>query len=226
MVDPIDLLMPAAGLGTRLGHSLPKQFVLLAGAPIIVHPLRIFAQIPWIGRKIVVHDPSQKSRLEAMMAEHGIDGITWIEGGKTRQESVRRGLAAVQTRRVITHNAAVALVTRALIEQVSAHEVDCVTTATPVQDNMVYGAGRVERLVSRQGMCVINSPQCFVTAVLRRCHERAAADQVAAQSDAELLIHYGHTVQLVPGDFRSFKITTPIDLLMAEALLAHADARA
>ena len=213
------MVVPSAGAGTRLGQPVPKQFCLLSGEPLIVHPLRVFRALPWVGRIIVVHGPDQKETLAGILEDFGLVDCLTVEGGATRQESVRRGLASVTTPKVIVHNAAVALVTSATIEQVIAIDADCVTTTTAVETNLVRGGDVAEAIVSRAGLKVINSPQCFRTAVLRDCHARAFADGLAFASETELMLHFGITVRLVPGPFRNFKITTAHDLMVAEAIL-------
>jgi 2-C-methyl-D-erythritol 4-phosphate cytidylyltransferase len=219
-MEPIDVVVPSAGNGTRVGQSVPKQFRLLGGEPMIVHPLRVYRDRPWIGRLIVVHGHDQRETLTRILDEYGVTNWIPVEGGATRQESVRLGLAHVTTRRVVVHNAAVALVTAETIEQVIAVDADCVTTTTPVETNLVRGEDTAEVMVSRVGLKVINSPQCFVTDVLRGCHARAAAEGLSFGSEAELMLFFRKTVRLVPGPARNFKITTAHDLLVAEAILA------
>ena len=222
-MELIDVVIPAAGIGARLNKETPKQFILLGGVPVMVHPLRLFATIPWIGQKIIIHSPDSEHRLSNLLEEYGITGCRLIPGGGTRQESMRCGLAAVQTARVITHNAVVALVSRRLVEQVAAIDADCVTTANPVQENLVRGGDFAESPLRRDNLRIVVSPQCFRTEVLRECHDRAQRDSVTVASDAELMLHYGKTVRLVPGTVRNFKITTPLDLALAETLLARPD---
>lgn len=214
-----DLLMPAAGNGSRLGAIEPKQFVSLGGIPMLIHPLRIFDSIPWIGRKIILYPPGKEDYTRSILDKYEIFNYELVEGGSSRQESVRRGLERVTTEKLVTHNAAVALVSRALVEQLLSVETDCVTTAMPQQHNLVKGGAWAEEAVSRTNLQIIDSPQLFKTEVLRSCHTRAAEDGVAAFSDAELLLHYRYRVHLLKGTQRNFKITTPLDHALAELLL-------
>ncbi len=217
---PVDIVIPSAGNGTRVGASVPKQFALLGGVPLIVHPLRVFSSLEWAGRIIIVHGHDQRDTLEQILAQFDFNNCILVEGGRTRQESVRRGLAQVTSGRVVVHNAAVALVEAKTIEQVTAINADCVTTTLSVEVNLVRGGSTAEASVPKEGLKVINSPQCFRSAVLRECHERAAAEGLSFASDAELMLHYRKTVRLVPGPASNFKITTPWDLLVAEAILS------
>jgi 2-C-methyl-D-erythritol 4-phosphate cytidylyltransferase len=222
-MDVIDLVVPAAGIGARVGKNTPKQFLMLGGVPVMIHPLRLFATIPWIGRKIIVHAPGTQDRMTEVLDQYGLSGWHLVPGGATRQESMRLGLAAVQTSRVISHNAVVPFVTRALVEQVARFDEDCVTTASPVQENMVKGGSIAEAAVNRADLKVVVTPVCFRTEALRECHERARQEGVVVNSDIELMLHYGRSTRLVPGHYRNFKITTLLDLALAEFLLANPD---
>ena len=217
----LDLVFLAAGHGTRMGGELPKQFLELKGKPMLMHPLAIFEQIPQIGQKIIVYEPSQRDRLMALLTQYGIRNWVLAAGGNTRQESVRRGIERVQTARVVVHNAVVALVTRKLIENVIGVDCDCVTTGTKLQDNLVRGGEFALEPLDRKELRIINSPQSFRTAVLRECHDQALREGVQTNSDCELMLKYGRQVRLVPGTPRNFKITSRLDLALAETLLEH-----
>jgi 2-C-methyl-D-erythritol 4-phosphate cytidylyltransferase len=180
----LDLVMPAAGAGTRIGGVVPKHLLDLAGKPVFIHSLLVYERIPAIGRKIIVCQPDSAVATAEALKRHGITNWELTDGGATRQESVRRGLDRVATDRVVIHNAAVALVTCDLIQNVIGIHEDCVTTATPLELNVVRGAEYAEAPVDRRELKV-----------------------------------------LVPGSPQSFKITTPLDLVIAEALLRPPQAR-
>lgn len=218
-----DLVFLCAGRGVRVGLDLPKQFVALCGKPVMIHSLEVFEHIPAIGRKILVHEPGESDRIKRLVEEHRISNCILVPGGGTRQKSVRNGLAVVETPRLITHNAAVALITPALVEQVMAVDADCVTTASEVQDNMVRMDEGHLVPIPRKGLQVVNSPQSFRTAPFRDAHERAVREGREFNSDAELMLHYGHASHLVPGPAWSFKITDRVDLALAETILKRPD---
>jgi 2-C-methyl-D-erythritol 4-phosphate cytidylyltransferase len=220
-MEEIDVVVPSAGLGLRMGLSMPKQFALLGGIPLIVHPLRTFQNIEWIGQLIVVHGQGQAAHVTDILNRFSIQNCVLVEGGPTRQESVRLGLSRVRTPRVIIHNAAVALVEQSAIELVASVNGDCITTATRLEVNIVCGDDFAEKALPKERLSVINSPQCFVTSVLKNCHQRATEAQMEFASETELMLHYNHSVRLVRGTPRNFKITTPIDLMVAEAMLAQ-----
>jgi 2-C-methyl-D-erythritol 4-phosphate cytidylyltransferase len=221
ITNSIDLVIPAGGLGTRMGIPTPKQFLHLGGVPLFVHPLRAFSEFSEIASRIIVHPMGYADVIRDILSTHHLEeNCILVEGGATRQESVLNGLLLVRTPRVIIHNAAVALVSPNLIRQVLDFNDPCVTTATPLEPNIVEGDSYAERALSRARLRVINSPQSFSAPILIHCHEEAAKRGLSFASDAELMLHFGHKVRLVPGNTRNFKITTQMDLAAAEVLLS------
>lgn len=223
MTETFDLVFLCAGRGVRVGLEVPKQYVDLCGKPVMIHSLEVFEQIPSVGLKIIVHEPGESARITRLLEKYKISNWIMTPGGSTRQESVRRGLALATTPRVITHNAAVPFITPAMIKQVTSIDADCVTTASEVQDNMVRADQGSLLSVPRKGLQVVNSPQTFRADVLRHAHDRADLEGKQFNSDAELMLNYGHVPHLVPGPAWSFKITDRVDLALAETILTRPD---
>jgi len=150
-----------------------------------------------------------------------------IVGGNTRQESVRLLLEATTADVVLIHDAARPFlpqrVIQALLEAVSG--AGAATVALPVADTLVRGEGeRWAGGVAREGLWAVQTPQGFRRELLLRAHEAARAEGFSATDDAGLMARLGHPVTLVPGDARLFKVTTPGDLALAQALAAVWDA--
>ena len=139
-------------------------------------------------------------------------------GGDSRQESVRLALEHVRSDRVITHNAALPFVTQELIANVVWEDYPCVTTVTSMVYPVCRGDEFAEQMVRLEGLKLINTPQSFHTEVFRECHRKAYDELVFVNSDCELMLHYGHTVRFVEGDVKNFKITTPLDVILARAI--------
>ena len=156
-----------------------------------------------------------------LLRQHGITGFQVVRGGDTRQDSVRLALEHVRTPRVITHNAALPFVTPKEIANVAKESDPCVTTVTPVQQSLCRGGEYATEMVRPDDLKLINTPQSFDTDLFRDSHRRAFADKVALRTDCELMMRYGHAVRFVPGDPCNFKITTQLDVLLAEALIQH-----
>lgn len=218
-MNTLDLIVLAAGKGTRMNHNMPKQFLELAGKPILIHTLEVFEQLDYVGTKFITAHPETAEYMRLLLKQYEITNFVIVQGGATRAESVRNALTQVGTRRVITHNAVLPFVTKQLVDNVACQESDCVTTVTPLEYNLCLGDSFAERIVHRDGLKLINSPQTFNTQVFRRCHTEAMADGYVPKSDCELMLHYDRKVRFVPGDVRNFKITTRLDLLVAQAIM-------
>ena len=217
----VAVLVPAAGAGVRLGPGAPKALRLLAGEPLLVHAVRRIAAAPSV-RSIVVAAPADGvvavRRLLAPVAP-----VTVVPGGAERQDSVAAALAAVpdDVDIVLVHDAARALAPAELVEAVAAAVRDGRPAAIPVlpvvdtikeagPDGLVLGT------VDRSALRIVQTPQGFRRAVLAAAHA-AAADPLT--DDAGLVEKAGVPVSCVPGSELALKITRPLDLIIAEALL-------
>ncbi|WP_032371513.1 2-C-methyl-D-erythritol 4-phosphate cytidylyltransferase [Rhodococcoides fascians] len=211
-------LVPAAGKGLRLGHDDPKAFVCLGTDSLLtrsVDGLRASGAVD----RIVVIVP-----VDLLDAARGLvgDDVTVVAGGRERTDSVRAGLAVVGGASVVlVHDAARALTPPALIARVVA-EVragrPAVIPVLPVVDTVkeVDLMGAVVGTPDRASLRAVQTPQGFDADVLRRAY--AAATDISTD-DAGLVERIGETVHTIVGDALAFKITTPHDLLLAEALL-------
>jgi 2-C-methyl-D-erythritol 4-phosphate cytidylyltransferase len=219
----VAVLVPAAGMGVRLGPGAPKALRLLDGEPLLVHALRRIAAAPTVALVVVAAPPDELAAVRARVAT--VAPVTVVAGGETRQESVAAALARVPADLtvVLVHDAARALAPPALIERVAAavrdgH--DAVIPVLPVVDTIkeVAADDRVIGTVDRAALRVVQTPQGFRHEVLVRAHETAVD---ALTDDAGLVEKLGVRVHCVPGDERALKITRPLDLAVASALLAH-----
>jgi 2-C-methyl-D-erythritol 4-phosphate cytidylyltransferase len=215
-------LIVAAGRGERLGSGGPKALVSVAGRPMLewsVDALRAVAGV----RRIVVALPAE--RLDAAP-----DGVIAVAGGATRSESVTAALAAAggDDEVVIVHDAARALATPALftdaVLELERLGVDAVIAATPVTDTIkqVGGDGRaVELTLDRSRLWAVQTPQVFRRDALERALGADPELIAGATDDAWLVERQGGTVAVLPASPENFKITTPLDLRLAEMLLGE-----
>lgn len=211
-------LIPAAGSGTRLGLG-HKAFVTVGGLSLLARSVAALA--PHVDEVLVALPDGMELPL-------GINARA-IVGGQTRQDSVRRLLRATVADTVLVHDAArpflSADIVLTLLEAVA--ETGAATVALPVADTLV-GADAGEMwgaAVSREGLWSVQTPQGFRRELLLRAHAQAAADGHAATDDAGLIARQGGAVRLVRGDTRLFKVTTPGDLALAQALAPVWDAQ-
>jgi 2-C-methyl-D-erythritol 4-phosphate cytidylyltransferase len=217
-------LIPAAGIGARMGAACPKQYLSLAGKPMLMHVLDTFAESPLIEHTFVVVSADDGYIRDALAsASLPKERLTVLfNGGETRHQSVLNGLHAMWERAkdedwILVHDAARPGLTGELIERlISALSDDAVggLLALPVVDTLKRGdaEGRAERTVAREALWAAQTPQMFRYALLRR-----ALEQVAAVTDeASAVEALGLRPRLIEGSPRNFKVTLPHDVALAE----------
>ena len=227
-------LIVAAGLGERLGASRPKALVELAGRPLwewSLHTLREAAAIGWIAIALPpAYEIDGATREVSIGLPSSLNAIA-VKGGATRSESVRLALAAAgdgqDSDLVLVHDAARPLVTVELIEAtlaaVEGKGVDAAIAATPVTDTIkqVSGDGVVARTLDRAGLWAVQTPQVFRRSALERALNVPRDVLAQATDDASLVERAGGRVVVVPAPKDNLKVTTRLDLDLAELLLAR-----
>lgn len=230
------VILPAAGLGTRMANPsnavAPKQFLSLAGVPVLIHSLRAFAMVPNVaGITIAVRKP-EVARVREQIAQHFKQSkvpIGVVEGGDTRQESVSRALKTLKAADddiILVHDAVRPLIDAATItrtiEAVEKHGaaivgVPALDTIKQVE-RMAEGA-RVTTTIPRERIVQAQTPQGFRAGLLRRAFAEAEADGFSGTDEASLAERAGIPVTVVQGSPRNLKITHPGDLELAEFYL-------
>lgn len=203
------VVLVAAGAGRRFGR--PKALVELEGQSLLARSAAAFAGFH---RKVAVLRAADLGGVE-------LPGWTLVAGGERRRDSVARGLAAIEEELavVLVHDAARPLVSGALIRRVlqAAASSGAAVPALPVTDTIKRVEGdRVVETPARAGLVAVQTPQGFRLPLLRRALAASPAD---ATDEAALVEALGEPVRTVPGDPKNLKITTPLDLLLAECLL-------
>lgn len=215
----VAVLVPAGGIGARLGSQTPKQFLALGREPILAATLRHFRRHPRVGAVVVAAPAAHLGRAQRVLARGG-GRLTVVAGGATRQESVWLALqAAPQSARVIlVHDAVRPFLTRALIDAlIAAAEADgAAICALPVADTVKrVRDGLVQSTLDREGLWTVQTPQAFRAEVLREAHDKARRDGFVGTDEAMLVERLGHPVRVVPGLAENVKITTLDDLRRA-----------
>ncbi|MDR7417147.1 MAG: 2-C-methyl-D-erythritol 4-phosphate cytidylyltransferase [Armatimonadota bacterium] len=217
-------IIAAAGRGNRLRREEPKALVMLAGLPLVVRAALPFQRCPLVEEIVVVAPEGNLEDVGTWVRRCSLSKIhAVVPGGPQRQDSVGRGLEALRGAEVVlVHDGARPLLEEGLVGRVAqaAAEYGAVVPALPVHDTLkrVRG-GLIEQTVDRTGIWVAQTPQGFRIELLRAAHARARAEGFYGTDDAVLVERLGHPVHVVPGSARNLKITTPEDLLVAEALL-------
>jgi 2-C-methyl-D-erythritol 4-phosphate cytidylyltransferase len=224
----VGAILLCAGRGERLGLDLPKAFVPLAGRPLFAWSLEALQTCPDVD-VIVVVGPTPTARELLVAGGRPMSKIVaFTEGGRERQHSVARGLAALppECDLVAVHDAARALLSPDIAARAiaGARAHGAAIAATPLADTLKrVEDGRIARTVPRTGLWRAQTPQAFRRDWLERAHAEATG---TATDDAALVEAVGHAVHVTQGDPLNFKITTPADLAMAERWLARAPERA
>ena len=205
-------LIAAGGSGERLGADGPKAFIVLAGRPMVEWSHDVLAAV--CDRVVVAVPPG-----------HEGDGPDRVLGGHCRSDSVRRALhAAPEATIAVIHDAARPLVTPELVRSCleGLDGVDGAVAAAPVSDTVKEADGErmVTRTLDRASLWAIQTPQVFRADPLRRAVEVDDAVLAAATDDSSLIEAAGGTVRLVEAPRENFKVTTALDLRVAEAILA------
>lgn len=217
----------AAGQGSRFGGDLRKQYQLLEDVPVLLHALRPFTMHPDIVCTAVVLPADDAANPPIWLADLQGDALRLVAGGATRRESVASGLAALPAACtvVLVHDGARPFAPRDAIDGglSAARAGHGAVPALPVSDTLKRADdfGTVLCTVARQGLWRAQTPQAFPRALLERAHATDAG-LGPATDDAMLVEQAGGRVDLIPGDQRNIKITTPDDLEMARWWLSRA----
>jgi 2-C-methyl-D-erythritol 4-phosphate cytidylyltransferase len=220
-------IIPAAGLGARMGGTTPKQFLSLEGAPIFIHTLRKFAASNAIDEIFLGLRAEDIGPIQPVVdLEHFAKSVRLVAGGATRQHTVVRCLAEAppSTEVVVVHDAVRPFVSLEMIERVieAARKdgaailgIPSVDTVKQVERQMILGTFPRERIVLAQ------TPQAFRYGLLRAACDQAMADGFAGTDESSLVERLGHTVKVLMGSDRNIKITKPSDLPLARLYIAQ-----
>ncbi|NPV91769.1 MAG: 2-C-methyl-D-erythritol 4-phosphate cytidylyltransferase [Firmicutes bacterium] len=229
MADRITLIVPAAGFGRRMGAAVAKQYLSLAGEPMLVHTLRSAAREAVV-ENIILVVPAEEVEWcrEEIVNRYRLQKVNQVvAGGKERQDSVFNGLRHLppNCEWVAVHDGARPLLPAGLLGQMAAEldKYQAVIAAVPTIDTIkqVDDELRVEATLERSRLWAVQTPQAFSVEVLKRAHQEAREAGCYATDDAALVERLGIPVGIVMGSYENFKVTTLEDLDRAEAILAR-----
>ena len=215
-------IVPAGGLGARMGSRRPKQYLRLGSVPILVATLRALAGARSLAGIVVAVPSAHVAATRRLLARRRVPKILdVVAGGADRQESVWRALLRIpeDARSIVVHDAVRPFITAALVERVLAAAAGgAATCGVPVRETVKrVREGAVEATVEREGLWLTQTPQAFSRALLWEAHDKARRDGFAGTDDAVLVERLGTAVAMVPGLAQNLKITTPEDLRTARA---------
>lgn len=221
-------LVPAAGMGKRMGAGSNKQYLLLDGMPILAHTLRVFQEAPFIdGIYVVSPQPEIPFCRSEVVERYGISKVrAVVAGGSERQHSVMNGLKAMDEAGdddlVLIHDGVRPFVPAEVLQNAAAaaDEFGGAVVAVPSKDTIkVARDGVIAATPPREELWLAQTPQAFRYGLIREAYAAAAAEGFLGTDDASLMERQGLPVRVVMGDYRNIKITTPEDMVLARAFL-------
>lgn len=222
------LLIPAAGMGKRMGSDRNKLFLTVLGKPILAWTLLAAdaaSSIDWIG---IIAQPADQDFIANLLSQLDLSKhIEIVTGGASRQESVYNGLQALplNASHVLIHDGARCLAQPDLFDRCAAALQDCdgLVAAVPVKDTIkiVDHNKTVTNTPDRANLWAAQTPQGFRTQLLKDCHDRGRELDWEVTDDAALFERCGLPVKIVMGEESNLKVTTPMDLPIAEFLLSQ-----
>lgn len=232
-MERITAVILAGGSGKRMNSSVPKQYLTLAGKPVIYYALHAFEKSAVTDIVLVAGAGDADYCREEIVHRYGFGKVRAVtEGGRERYESVYRGLlAAGDAEYVLIHDGARPLVTEDVIARsiACARECRACVVGMPVKDTirLVGADGLADETPDRRRLWQIQTPQTFCGRLIREAYEKVLADVACGRldggsiTDDAMVLEYasGQRVKVIEGSYRNLKITTPEDMILAEACL-------
>lgn len=216
------VIIAAAGIGSRMGGSVPKQYLKIAGEPILLKTMRAFCSNQYVDYVFVVTNREYMDYCQRLTEDYQLKKtISIVEGGKERQDSVYYALQEVNRCRpgveyVLVHDGARPFVSQETINFVitAAAGAGAAVACVPVKNSIRQSQGTDSRNIERKNLYAVQTPQGFKKSILMEAYEKAFADGYYGTDDAGLVERIGQPVELVRGQYDNIKITTKEDMPM------------
>ncbi len=226
-MSKVTALIPAAGVGKRMGKAVSKQFLPLGDMPMLAHTLLAFQRTSEVDEVIpILSQEDMEGCLRDIIERFHITKVrTLVVGGKERQDSVANGLHKLEkdTAVVLVHDAVRPFVTPEMIRESvdCAKKGECVAVGVPLKDTVkeVNAKSMVIQTLERSRLWAIQTPQAFPVKVLKHAYAEATKQKRYGTDDSTLVERDGNNVRVIMGSYENIKITTPEDLLLAEEIL-------
>lgn len=223
------VIILAAGKGSRMKAELNKQYLILKEKPVLAHTIEVFQESDMIDEIILVVSESEHELCKKeILDQYNYTKVKrMVSGGAERQLSVFNGLNELseETDIVLIHDGARPLITKKVIERcvVGAKEFGAVSAGVPIKETIkiMKKDKFVKYTPNRENVWVTQTPQAFKVDIIKKAHKFAMESNLLGTDDAMLVEHIGETVKMIEGNYENIKITTPDDLITAEAILKH-----
>ena len=215
------VIIVAGGSGSRMQSSLPKQFMILGGEPVVARTINTFAEaLP--GAEIVVVLPKEHIALwKNLAARFDVAVHRCVEGGKERFDSVKAGIEALspEVEYVAIHDGVRALVTKRLIisTMLEVEKYEAVIPVVDAVDSYRVVEGESNEVIPRSKLRIVQTPQVFRSDILRRAYQQPYDSRFT--DDATVVESLGIKITLIEGERSNIKLTTPEDMIYAEAMI-------
>ena len=216
-----NFILLSGGIGTRMNNSIPKQYMLLAGKPMIMHILEKIEAINEISKIIIVCADEYCSSINLMLEQYGISKtVEYAKSGNSRQSSVLSGLKKVTTQNVIIHEAARPFVTVEDYQELISANNDNTMIGLDIPFTVLKGHENIEGLLERSELVNVQLPQKFNTKMLLDAHLKAESEHKSFTEDASLLYYYNPDIKIkiIKGKDYNIKITNRMDMLTGEII--------
>ncbi|OZI10611.1 2-C-methyl-D-erythritol 4-phosphate cytidylyltransferase [Bacillaceae bacterium SAS-127] len=218
------VVIPAAGQGKRMKADRNKLLLSLQGRPVIIHTLEVFEKDPACDGIVLAVKEEEKPLFTNLINEYNVSKVyKLVTGGEERQQSVYSGLKQLEHADIVlVHDGARPFMTSQMIDQLveQAKISGAAIAAVPVKDTIKrVKDGTVVETVERSSLWAVQTPQAFRLSSLLQAHEQAEKDGFLGTDDASLIERINLSVQIVEGDYDNIKLTTPEDLVFAEAII-------
>ncbi len=223
---PVSAIVPAAGHGKRMRSKESKTLMALNCEPLFLWTLRALIEA-YPFRRIIV--PTKSKDMKAMrlqVLKAGIKDVVFVVGGRTRAESVEKGLRRIKDNRglVLVHDMARPLVGRdevkSVIKAAEASGASILALKSTATVKEAHKASRkIKRTLDRENIYLAQTPQVFRTSILKKAYKKQGKMRFSFTDESGLVEALGHDVAIVPGSSRNIKITTPEDLRIARAIM-------
>jgi len=232
----VSVILPAAGLGTRMGRERSgtsrKQFMLLEGAPILLHTIRKFLHCPSVSEIVVALRGEDLDWARGLVhQDHPNKPVRFVEGGDSRQQSVENALEALtpETELVAVHDAVRPFIDSELVEKVIAEAAKsgaAIVGIVPIDTVKRVHKNKIRDTLPRENLVLAQTPQVFRFDLLKRAFENARRDSFQGTDEASLVERMDEVeVSVVQGSDRNIKITRPTDMDLARLFLSEEAAR-
>ena len=221
-MNPWTLIVPSGGVGSRMGADRPKQYLEIQGKPILLHTLLALDRYFEEPKFIVPMDHLWRDYVQAHLRGFSLEKrCVLVDGGRERYDSVKNALALVDTPWTGVHDAVRPFVSRETVERIQAAIAsnDGVVPVVPLRDSLRKSTLNGSEAVPRSEYLSVQTPQCFSTEILRTAYQQAFDPSLT--DDASLVERIGKKVGLIQGNDENIKITTPLDLMLAQHLIAQ-----